>query len=518
MTEDAAAPPFEPLHGVMDRAFGQWAATRSAQTANLVLREVGTIASVSTGIAMVHGLPGVGYDELLEFAGGVFGIAFNVDETEIGVVLLGDYERLRAGDEVHRTGRVMDVGVGEGVLGRVLDPLGRPLDGKGAVAVSARLPIERSAAAIMDRAPVSVPLQTGLKVIDALIPVGRGQRELILGDRQTGKTTIAVDTILNQRGQNVLCVYCAIGQRASAVAKTVAILQAQGAMEYTVVMVTEGNDPPGLAYIAPYAATSMAEYFMESGRDVLIVYDDLTQHARAYRELSLLLRRPPGREAFPGDIFYIHSRLLERATHLSAARGGGSLTALPIIETQAQNISAYIPTNLISITDGQIYLSPALFELGALPAVDVGKSVSRVGGKAQRAVYRAVSGDLKLAYAQFEEMETFARFGARLDARTTALIAHGRRIRACLMQPESAPVPVAAQITVLLALTQILFDNVPLERMPEAERAVRESAHRIPAEVLARFDSEKKLSDTDKALVTDLARAALKPFYPASAV
>lgn len=517
MTTDAAAQPPEALQGVMDRAFGQWVATRSEQTASLALREVGTIASVSTGIAMVHGLPGVGYDELLEFVGGVYGIAFNVDETEIGVVLLGDYERLRAGDEVHRTGRVMDVGVGEGVLGRVLDPLGRPLDGKGAVAVSARLPIERPAAAIMDRAPVSVPLQTGLKVIDALIPVGRGQRELILGDRQTGKTTIAVDTILNQRGQNVLCVYCAIGQRASAVAKTVAILQAQGAMEYTVVMVTEGNDPPGLAYIAPYAATSMAEHFMEAGRDVLIVYDDLTQHARAYRELSLLLRRPPGREAFPGDIFYIHSRLLERATHLSAARGGGSLTALPIIETQAQNISAYIPTNLISITDGQIYLSPALFELGALPAVDVGKSVSRVGGKAQRAVYRAVSGDLKLAYAQFEEMETFARFGARLDARTNALIAHGRRIRACLMQPESAPVAVAAQITVLLALTQALFDEVPLEHMPDAERAVREAAHHIPVDVLERFDSEKKLSDTDKALVTDLARVALQPFYPAPA-
>ena len=257
---------------------------------------------------------------------------------------------------------------------------------------------------------------------------------------------------------------------------------------------------------------------MEAGRDVLIVYDDLTQHARAYRELSLLLRRPPGREAFPGDIFYIHSRLLERATHLSAARGGGSLTALPIIETQAQNISAYIPTNLISITDGQIYLSPALFELGALPAVDVGKSVSRVGGKAQRAVYRAVSGDLKLAYAQFEELETFARFGARLDARTTALIAHGRRIRACLMQPESAPVPVAAQITVLLALTQALFDNVPLEHMPEAERAVRECAHHIPVDVLERFDSEKKLSDSDKALVTDLARVVLQPFYPAPTV
>ncbi len=512
MTSDTAAQPFEPLQGVMDRAFGQLAAARAKHSAKLTLGEVGTIASVSTGIAMVYGLPGVGYDELLEFAGGIHGIAFNVDETEIGVVLLGDYAGLRAGDEVHRTGRVMDVGVGEGVLGRVIDPLGRPLDGKGAVAVKARLPIEREAAAIMDRAPVSVPLQTGLKVIDALIPVGRGQRELILGDRQTGKTTIAVDTILNQRGQNVLCVYCAIGQRASAVAKTVAILQAQGAMEYTVVMVTEGNDPPGLAYIAPYAATSMAEFFMEAGRDVLIVYDDLTQHARAYRELSLLLRRPPGREAFPGDIFYIHSRLLERATHLSEARGGGSLTALPIIETQAQNISAYIPTNLISITDGQIYLSPVLFELGALPAVDVGKSVSRVGDKAQRAAYRAVSGDLKLAYAQFEEMETFARFGARLDARTTALIEHGRRIRACLMQPESAPVPVAAQITVLLALTQALFDKVALEHMPDAERAVREAARQIPAEVLARFDSAKKLSDADKAAVTEIARTALQPF------
>jgi F-type H+-transporting ATPase subunit alpha len=403
----------------------------------------------------------------------------------------------------------MDVGVGEGVLGRVLDPLGRPLDGKGDVVTHTRLPIEREAAAIMDRAPVSEPLQTGLKVTDALIPVGRGQRELILGDRQTGKTTIAVDTILNQAGQGVLCVYCAIGQRASAVAKTVAILQAHGAMEYSVVMVTEGNDPPGLAYIAPYAATSMAEYFMEKGRDVLIVYDDLTQHARAYRELSLLLRRPPGREAFPGDIFYIHSRLLERATHLCPARGGGSLTALPIIETQAQNMSSYIPTNLISITDGQIYLSPTLFELGALPAVDVGKSVSRVGGKAQRAAYRAVSGSLKLAYAQFEEMETFSRFGARLDKKTMALIAHGRRIRACLMQPESAPVSVAAQVVVLLALTQGLFDPVPLERMPEAEQAVREAVQQVPSDVLARFDSAKKLSESDQSAVLAIASNAL---------
>ena len=326
----------------------------------------------------------------------------------------------------------MDVAVGDGVLGRVIDPLGRPLDGGEPLAAHGRLPIERPAVAIMDRAPVTEPLQTGIKVIDALIPIGRGQRELILGDRQTGKTAIALGTILNQRGQNVVCVYCAIGQRASAVAKAVAVLRESGAMDHTVVVVTEGDDPPGLAYIAPYAATSIAERFMEAGRDVLIVYDDLTQHAQAYRELSLLLRRPPGREAFPGDIFYVHSRLLERATRLRAELGGGSLTALPIVETEAQNISAYIPTNLISITDGQIYLSPSLFELGVLPAVDVGKSVSRVGGKAQRAAYRAVAGDLKLAYAQFEELETFARFGARLDDDTRKIIEHGRRIRACL--------------------------------------------------------------------------------------
>jgi F-type H+-transporting ATPase subunit alpha len=366
----------------------------------------------------------------------------------------------------------------------------------------------------MDRAPVTVPLQTGLKVIDALIPVGRGQRELILGDRQTGKTAIALDTILNQSAQNVVCIYCAIGQRASAVAKTVASLREKGAMEHTVVVVTEGNDPPGLAYIAPYAATSIAEHFMEAGRDVLIVYDDLTQHARSYRELSLLLHRPPGREAFPGDIFYIHSRLLERATHLGKDRGGGSLTALPIIETEAQDISAYIPTNLISITDGQIYLSPSLFELGVLPAVDVGKSVSRVGGKAQRAAYRAVAGDLKLAYAQFEELETFARFGARLDDDTRKIIEHGRRIRACLKQPEFAPVPIPAQIAVLLALTAKLFDPVPLEQMAEAEAAVRAAAAQIPPEVCLRFGSTEKLTDEDRAAIIQIARQALAPFQP----
>lgn len=502
------------LMNVFDSAFAGIMQVRETFTPQLRPVEVGTITSVATGIAKVSGLPGVGFDEVVTFPGEVLGIAFNVDVDEIGVVLLGEYWHLQAGDEVQRTGRVMDVAVGYGFLGRVIDPIGRPLDGNGPVATSRRLPVERPAAAIMDRAPVTEPLQTGLKVIDALIPVGRGQRELILGDRQTGKTSIAVDTILNQRGKEVLCVYCAIGQRASSVAKTVATLREKGAMDYTVIVVTEGNDPPGLAYIAPYAATSIAEFFMEAGRDVLIVYDDLTQHARAYRELSLLLRRPPGREAFPGDIFYIHSRLLERATHLRKELGGGSLTALPIIETEAQNISAYIPTNLISITDGQIYLSPSLFELGVLPAVDVGKSVSRVGGKAQRAAYRTVTGDLKLAYAQFEELETFSRFGARLDKDTQKIIEHGRRIRACLKQPEFDPVSVPTQIAVLLALTAGLFDPVPLVRMREAEHALREAAEQIPAQIRKELETAEKLNDEDRETIVQIARKVLKAFWP----
>ena len=506
--------PADSLQNGFDRAFAVLSRGRETFTPQLTAQEVGTITSVATGIARVSGLPGVGFDELVMFPGDVFGIAFNVDPEEIGVVLLGEYWHLNTGDEVRRTGRVMDVAVGNGLLGRVIDPLGRPLDGNGPVAASRRLPIERPAAPIMDRAPVTVPLQTGIKVIDALIPIGRGQRELILGDRQTGKTAIAVDTILNQRGKDVLCVYCAIGQRGAAIAKAVATFRQKDAMAYTVVVVTEGNDPPGLAYIAPYAATSIAESFMEAGRDVLIVYDDLTHHARAYRELSLLLRRPPGREAFPGDIFYIHSRLLERATHLRKELGGGSLTALPIIETEAQNISAYIPTNLISITDGQIYLSPSLFELGVLPAVDVGKSVSRVGGKAQRAAYRAVAGDLKLSYSQFEELETFARFGARLDEDNRKVITHGRRIRACLKQPEFAPVSMPAQISVLLALTADLFDDVPLDRMTDAEQAVRKAAAEIPAEVSERLDIADTLSDADREAIIKIARQALEAFSP----
>jgi F-type H+-transporting ATPase subunit alpha len=462
----------------LDRAFGELQRTREEFVPKLAPREVGTITSVSTGIATVSGLRGVGLDELIQFPGKLFGIAFNIEDEEIGVVLLGDYAHLHAGDEVTRTGRVMDVGVGESLLGRVVDPLGNPLDEGEAIGYTRRLPIEREAKPIMDRSPVTVPLQTGIKVIDALVPIGRGQRELILGDRQTGKTAIAIDTIINQRDENVICIYVAIGQRASAVAKAVADLRANGAMPYTIVMVSEGNDAPGLNYIAPYAATSIAEYFMEAGRDVLVVYDDLTQHARAYREISLLLRRPPGREAFPGDIFYVHSRLLERSTHLRPELGGGSLTALPVIETEAQDISAYIPTNLISITDGQLYLSPTLFELGVLPAIDVGKSVSRVGSAAQRAPYRAVAGALKLGYAQFEELEAFSRFGTRLDEHTRQVIAHGERIRACLKQPQSQAVPVLEQIALLQALTGGLLDPIPLERIGAAEQALRAAARK----------------------------------------
>jgi F-type H+-transporting ATPase subunit alpha len=508
------------LQQCADQAWFGLEAVQRHFTPMLRLREVGRIIALGTGIAQVSGLPGAGFDELLAFPGGIFGIALNLDQDQIGVVLLGDHANLQTGQEVERTGRVMDMVVGHALLGRIIDPLGQPLDERGPIDASERRPVEQPCPPIMDRAPVTVPLQTGVKVIDALIPIGRGQRELILGDRQTGKTTIAIDTILNCRGKDVLCVYCAIGQRASAVAKTVAILRKKQALAYTVVVVTEGNDPPGLTYIAPYAATSIAEYFMQAGHDVLIVYDDLTHHARAWRELSLLLRRPPGREAFPGDIFYIHARLLERATRLSAERGGGSLTALPIIETEAQNISAYIPTNLISITDGQIYLSPTLFALGVLPAVDVSKSVSRVGGKAQHAVYRAVIGDLKLAFAQFEELESFSRFGAHLEGDAKHTIERGQRIRACLKQAEFSPVPMAGQILILLALGAGLFDAVPLAQMVEAEQAVRDAAEQLPQVWRARFAEGAVAEDAASAPTdavptdhapTDGAQAASEP-------
>ena len=442
------------------------------------VEETGTVTSVSTGVARVNGLPGVGSQELVHFSNNLDGIAFDIDQHEVGVVLLGDYQQLTTGSRVQRSGRVIDIGVGDQLLGRVINPLGQPLDSGGALNTDQRLPIERPAPAIMERAPVTAPLQTGIKVIDALIPIGRGQRELILGDRQIGKTAIAIDTIINQKDKHVRCVYCAIGQRSAAVAQVIAKLRKHDALKQTVVMVSEANVPPGLAYIAPYAATSIAEAFMERGDDVLIIYDDLTHHARAYRELCLLLRRPPGREAFPGDIFYLHSRLLERATQLNQERGGGSLTALPIVETEAQNMSAYIPTNLISITDGQIYLSPTLFELGILPAVDVGRSVSRVGGKAQDKAYRQVAGRLKLDYAQFEELEGFSRFGTRLDEQTRRTIEHGQRIRACLQQPQYQPLPLADQLAVLWGLSHGLFKDIPLEHMLVAQQNLPIILHR----------------------------------------
>jgi len=505
------------LNATINSLFDQLGQGIEKYTPSFTPREVGAVISVSEGIVRVSGLPGTGFEELLKFPGDLMGIAYNIDEGEIGVILLGEDSLLNVGDQVERTGRVMDIPVGDALIGRVINPLGVPVDGKGSIVLNHRLPIERPAPAIMDRNPVTVPLQTGLKVIDALIPIGRGQRELILGDRQTGKTSIAIDTIINQRDKNVLCIYCAIGQRAASVAKVIANLTAKGAMDYTIVMATEGDKAPGLKYIAPYAATSIGEYFMEQGRDVLVVYDDLTHHARAYRELSLLLRRPPGREAFPGDIFYIHSRLLERATHLSDKLGGGSLTALPIIETEAQNISAYIPTNLISITDGQIYLSPKLFEMGILPAVNVGKSVSRVGGKAQLPAYRSVTGNLKLAYSQFEELENYARFGTRLDENTRKIIEHGKRIRTWLKQNELKPIPVPEQIAVLLALTNGFFDTIPIDKMHDAEAALLKSTAELPSELVKRLFTEKELSKGDSEAILTLARNTLDTYQDKSA-
>ncbi len=437
-----------------------------------VTEEVGRVVSLQQGIVRAEGLSGVKSEELVEVGRDGLGMALDLLPEAVGIVLLTPAAGIRCGDEIRRTGRVVDVPVGEALLGRIVDPLGRPLDNGGPVATERREPAQREAPPIIDRAPVETPMQTGIAAIDALIPIGRGQRELILGDRQTGKTGIAVDAIINQRDKGIPCVYCAIGQRSSSVAKVVAELRRHQALAYTVIVVAEGNDPPGLQFLAPYAATTMAEFFMARGSDVLIVYDDLTRHAQSYRQISLLLRRPPGREAFPGDIFYIHSRLLERATRLHPEAGGGSITALPVIETEAQNLSAYIPTNLISITDGQIYLSPELFQKGMMPAVEIAKSVSRVGGKAQLAAYRKVAGALRLAYAQFQELEIFSRFGTRLDAKTKAAIEHGRRVREVLKQEQFRPLAVGEQIAMLLAVNEGFCDGVALAEMRAARAAV----------------------------------------------
>ncbi|NIM50495.1 MAG: alternate F1F0 ATPase, F1 subunit alpha [Armatimonadetes bacterium] len=477
----------------------------------LGVQETGTVTYVAKGIARVSGLPTVRSEELISFPGDLPGLAFNLDPNEVGVVLLGESEHIEAGNEVRRTHRLLDVPVGDALLGRVVDALGRPVDGRGPIHTTRRREVEQPAPGIMERQAVSVPLQTGIKVVDALIPIGRGQRELILGDRQTGKTAIAVDTIINQKNYDVLCIYCAIGQRGSAVAKVVADLRDHDALDHTTLMVTTGDDAPGLQYISPYAATSMAEHFMRQGRDVLIVYDDLTRHARAYRELSLLLRRPPGREAYPGDIFYIHSHLLERATNLKENRGG-SLTALPIIQTEAQNISAYIPTNLISITDGQVYVSPDLQQKGLLPAVDVGRSVSRVGGKAQLPAYQEVAGDLRLSYSQFEELEAFSRFGTRLDEDTRRTIERGRRIRESLKQPQYAPIPPAEQMAVLLAVTRGLFDDIDVKDIARAEQVVRKAVADRLSDAADKIHHGDHLASEDQQQILDTARQALESF------
>jgi F-type H+/Na+-transporting ATPase subunit alpha len=476
----------------------------------LLIDEIGHVTAISYGVTTVSGLYSVKADELVIFENQALGLVFNLDVDEVGVIMLGSTDGITTGSRVLRTHRVVDIPVGDALLGRIIDASAKPLDSLGPIQTLHRFPVERPAPTIMQRSPVTQPMQTGIKVIDALIPIGRGQRELIVGDRQIGKTAIALDTIINQKDNEVICVYCAIGQQKSAIAKIVSQLQKHDAMSYCIIVVASDEDPPGLRYIAPYAATSIAEYFMEKGSDVLIVYDDLTSHARAYRELSLLLERPPGREAYPGDIFYIHSRLLERSTHLKEEFGGGSLTALPIIETQAQNISAYIVTNLISITDGQIYLAPDLFQKNQLPAIDVGKSVSRVGGKTQLPAYRKVVGDLRLSYAQFEELEMFSRFGTRLDEKTNKTINRGRKVRNVLTQPQFEPMDVAKQVAVLLAVISGVFDSVDDIDMKDAQEAVIRSIKENLPEIYNNIIEGEALSDQQQQMIIDHAKTAVK--------
>jgi len=510
--------------GILDRLSDDIASDlgRSRRKRRPIIRseQIATVTRVGAGVAEVEGFTELSADELVSFPGGLLGAATNITPQKAGIILFGAGDTLAAGAEVRRTGRIIDTPVGTALLGRVVDALGRPLDGLGTIHESDRWPAERPAPSILDRAPVEKPLHTGIKAVDAAIPIGRGQRELIIGDRQTGKTAIAVSAILSHQagaeGKNAapgarpgICVYCAIGQQASSVARVIETLRREGAMERTIVVVAGSEDAPGLQYVAPYTATSICEWFMHRGEDVLTVFDDLTRHARAYRELSLLLRRPPGREAYPGDIFYIHSRLLERATHLREELGGGSLTALPVIETQAQNISAYIPTNLISITDGQIYLSPDLFEKGFLPAIDISKSVSRVGAKAQLPAYRAVAGDLRLTFAQYEELEVFSRFGTRLDEDTRLKLTRGRVVREVLKQREDDRVSPPGQIAVLLAASQGLLDEVPLGRMGEAERTIRAEIQRYHPEICARITQGANFENADREELIKAMRAAL---------
>lgn len=478
------------------------------------IEHVGRIVQVADGVATVSGLPEARFNELLLFSDDVYGLVFNLDEDSIGVVLLGDDTGLSAGDSVHLTGAVVQIPTGNALLGRVVDPLARPLDGAGAVECDATVPMDKEAPPILVRRPIEQQLITGIKAVDSMIPIGRGQRELIVGDRATGKTALAVDTIISQREAGIICIYVAIGQKVSSVKRVEKALADHDAMRNTIIVSADADDAPGLQFIAPYAACAMGEHFMVQGKDVLIVYDDLTRHARTYREISLLLRRPPGREAYPGDIFFVHSRLLERATRLSEELGGGSLTAIPIIETQAKNISAYIPTNLISITDGQIFLDPDLFYKGIKPAIHVGKSVSRVGGKTQMPGIRAVVKQLRLEYAQFAELEVFTRFGATLEEETRKKIDRGRRIREILKQPRLDPLTAGELALILLALNRGAVDKVPLERLGEYQNTLRLSIAARNEELVEKINFGEKLEDAEWELLAQAVNEAANDYVP----
>jgi len=460
--------------------------------------EVGTIVSVGDGIARVHGVEKTMAGEMLEFPHGIFGIALNLEEESVGAVLLGDYTEIREGDTVKRTGRIISVPVGPELVGRVVNALGQPIDGKGPIVTKQLMPIERLAPGVVDRSPVKEPMQTGLKAIDAMVPIGRGQRELIIGDRQTGKTAVAVDAIINQRGQNMICIYNAIGQKQSTIAQVVRTLEEAGAMEYTIVVAAAASDPAPLLYISPYSACTMGEYFRDNGQHALCIYDDLSKHAQAYREISLLLRRPPGREAYPGDVFYLHSRLLERAAKLKKDLGGGSLTALPIIETQAGDLSAYIPTNVISITDGQIFLEADLFHQGVRPAINVGNSVSRVGGSAQVKGMRQVAGTLRLDLAQFRELAAFAQFGSDLDKATLNQLNRGRRLVEVLKQPQYQPLAVEKQVAIIYAATNGYLDPVPVESVRAYESELFRFLDTRRAQLLTALAEKKQIDDEIK--------------------
>jgi F-type H+-transporting ATPase subunit alpha len=472
----------------------------------LSAQSVGTVKQVGDGVAIVSGLSGVMADELVLFPDGTYGLALDLDEDHVGCVLLGTDENIHAGDIVKETGRVIDVPVGEPLLGRVVNALGQPIDNAGPLEATTRRPVDHHAPTFIQRTPVSEPLQTGIKTIDSVIPLGRGQRELIIGDRQIGKTAIAVDTVINQRDEDVICVYVCIGQKMSTVAQIVETFRQHGALDYTTVVVAGAEEPSAMAYLAPYVGCAMAEAFMYAGQDALIVYDDLSKHAIAYRQLSLLLQRPAGREAYPGDIFYLHSRLLERSARLSAAHGGGSMTALPIVETQAGNIAAYIPTNLISITDGQIYLTTQLFNEGVHPAIDIGLSVSRVGGAAQNSAMRAVSSHLALDIAQFLELKIFARFGTELDRETRTQLARGERVRAILTQPQYKPIPVAYQVAVIYAAGQGYLDDVPVEQVRDFEARLISFLHQYYSGLLIEFATGHWNAQLEKDLKSALER------------